>query len=147
MFFRDLSIPKKIVAIIMVISGSALLLSSGALIAYDFTDARQGLRDSTTVFARIVADNITAAVSFDDAAAAVETLSSLHGESSIVAACTYTSRGLFAHYAVSGAVPCPEMPQLDTNDSSIVLVSTPIELNGKNIGSVQIRATLAPAYA
>jgi signal transduction histidine kinase len=147
MFFRNLSIPKKIVAIIMVISGSALLLSSGALIAYDFTDARQEMRASTTVFARIVADNITAAVSFDAAADAVETLSSLHAESSIVAACIYTPRGLFAQYAVAGAAPCSEMPQIDTNDSSIVSVSTPIELNGKNIGTVQIRATLAPAYA
>jgi signal transduction histidine kinase len=145
--FRNLSIPKKIVAIIMVITGSALLLSTGALIAYDFTSARQELRASATVFARIVADNVTAAVSFDDAAAAMETLNSLRAESSIIASCIYTPRGLFAQYVVAGAAPCPEKPPVDANGSSIVLVSTPIELNGKDIGLAQIRATLAPAYA
>jgi signal transduction histidine kinase len=146
-YFRNLSIPKKIVAIIMIISGAALLLASAALIAYDFTSARQELKASSTVFARIVADNTTAAVSFDDAAAAVETLSSLRAESSIVASCIYTPRGLFAQYLVASAAPCPARPVLNSDDTGIVLVSSPMELNGKLIGSVQVRATLAPAYA
>jgi signal transduction histidine kinase len=145
--FGGLSIPKKIVAIIMIISGATLLLATGALIVYEFTAARQELKASATVLARVVAGNNTAAVSFDDPAAAVDTLNSLRAESSIIAACIYTPRGLFAQYAVTGAPSCSARPAVDADDSGSVLVSAPIELNEKHIGSVQIRATLAPVYA
>ena len=144
--FRKLSIPKKIVAIIMVISGAALLLASATLIAYDFTAARRDLRASATVFARIVADNTTAAVSFNDPAAAVETLNSLRAEPSIVAACVYTLAGLFAQHVIAGAPGCPALPTAQMDESGIVVASSPIQLNGKDIGIVQLRATLAPAY-
>src|SRR5262245_27010891 len=127
--FRNLSIPRKIVAISMIISGAALLLASGALIAYDFSGTRRDLRASATVFGRIVADNTTAAVSFNDPLAAVETLNSFRAEPSIIASCIYTFRGLFAQYVVAGATPCPDQPALTSNDNSIVLVSTPIQLN------------------
>src|SRR6266571_4123025 len=93
---RNLSIPKKIVAISMIISASSLLLASGALSTYDFFRTRTDLRASTTTLARIVADNVNAAVSFNDQAAAAETLNALRAESSIIAACIYTDEGLFA---------------------------------------------------
>jgi signal transduction histidine kinase len=144
--YRNLSIPKKIVAIIMTISGAALLLSSGALIAYDFIAARGDLRDSATALARIVADNSTAAVSFSDRQAAVDTLNSIRADPSIVASCIYTPAGLFAGHVNSGVSACPNQMALEAGDSSQILVSTPIELNGKHIGTVQLLATLAPAY-
>jgi signal transduction histidine kinase len=144
--FRHFSIPKKIVAIIMISSGAALLLASGALIAYDFNVARRDLGAGTTVFAQIVADNISAAVSFKDHSAAMETLNSLRAEPSIVASCIYTSQGLFAQYVVAGSSRCPAAP-VSGSGAEDVVVSEPIRLNGKDIGIVQIRATLAPAYS
>jgi len=146
MTFRSLSIPKKIVAIIMTISGAALLLASSALIAYDLTVTRQELGAVATVFAHVVADNTTAAVSFNDPSAALDTLQSLRAESSIVASCIYTPSGLFAQYAVADAEPCPAHQPAHKAHEGIVLASAPIELNGKNIGTVQIHATLAPVY-
>ncbi len=50
---RNLSIPKKIVAISMIISASALLLASGALSTYDFFRTRTDLRASTTFLSMI----------------------------------------------------------------------------------------------
>src|SRR5215813_11422669 len=119
--FRNLSIPRKIVAIIMVISGSALLLASAALIAYDFSAARRDLRASATVFSRIVADNITAAVSFNDPGAAAETLNSLRAEPSILAACIYTAAGLFTEHMIAGTPRCPAMPAWQTDENGIVV--------------------------
>jgi len=144
--FRRFSIPNKIVAIIMISSGAALLLASGALIAYDFNLARRDLGSGASVFAQIVADNTSAAVSFRDQAAAVETLSSLRAEASILASCIYTPPGLFAQYVVSGSSPCPATVVTKAGASDVV-ASAPILLNGKEIGTVQIHATLAPAYA
>jgi signal transduction histidine kinase len=145
--FRDLSIPKKIVAIIMVISAAALLLSSFALMAYDFSTTRQELSTSANVFAHVVAFNTAAAVSFNDIVEAEETLNSLRAEPSIVAACIYTNERLLATYVVPPAAKCSDRPIENLSEPGVVLASSPVELNGKNIGTIQIRATLAPAYA
>src|SRR3989442_1158086 len=145
---RKLSIPKRIVAIAMIISAAALLLASAALIGYDYVAARRELRASTTTSARIVADEITAAVSFNDRPAAMETLNALRAESSISAACVYGDTTLFAqHRRDSADSPCPPEPAREIEDSRSMLVSTPIELKGKQIGTVQLRATLGPSYA
>jgi signal transduction histidine kinase len=144
---RTLSIPKKIVAISMIISASALLLTSGALIGYDLVAARGDLRASTTALAGIVAGNTTAAVSFDDRAAATETLNSLPAEPSIVDACIYTAAGLFAQYVSPGNPPCPARSSSRDRAAGYELVSTPIQLQGKEIGVLELRATLAPVYA
>src|SRR5262249_11319112 len=108
--FRNLSIPNKIVAIIMIICGAALLLTSGALIAYDFSDSRRELRLSVSTFAGILADNMNAAVSFDDKTTALDTLSSLRPVPSVVAACIYTPDGLFTQRVFEHVVPCPARP-------------------------------------
>lgn len=144
--FRTLSIPKKIVAITMVVTGAALLLASAALVAYDFSATREDLRDRATVFARIVADNTNAAVSFNNPSDAQDTLDSLRSEPSIVAACIYTPEALFAGYSRDNSVQCPPRSVEDARNG-MILASTPIEINGKIIGRVQLHATLAPAYA
>jgi signal transduction histidine kinase len=144
--FRNLSIPNKIVAMIMIISGAALLLTSGSLIAYDISAARRDLITSANAFARIVADNANASVSFNDTVPALETLNSLRADPTIIAACIYTPEGLFVQRVIRGAAPCPARPAAGTDESNLILVSAPIELNGKDIGTVQLRATLAPAY-
>jgi signal transduction histidine kinase len=144
--FRSLSIPKKIVAITMIISGAALFLASAALLAYDFSNARRQLEESATVFARTAADNATSAVLFSDVSTSTDALNSLRAEPSILAGCIYKDGRLFAQYIAKGVAPCAEELDLDANDPSIVLVSTPIQWNGKDIGIVQLRASLRDAY-
>src|SRR5437867_6315376 len=131
----DVAIPKKIVAITMVISGSALLLAGAALIAYNFIVARGNLETSTRTLARIVADSSTAAVSFNDEHTGSETLNALRAEPSIVLACIYSGTRLFAQYAAApNAARCSTAPVLDTQAAGVVLASTPIELQGNQIG-------------
>src|SRR3954469_18123434 len=105
-FLGKLSIPYKIVAVIMIISAATLLLASASLIAYDFVAARRDLRTSTESLARIVADNMTAALSFNDQRAAQDTLVSLRAEPDIIGACIYNQTHLFAEYIRSGKEPC-----------------------------------------
>src|SRR6266516_1461676 len=143
---RDLPIRKKIVTIIMIVSAAVLLLAGAGLITYDFVTARQDLRMRAVTFARIIADNTTAAVSFDDPNAAKDTLNSLRAEASIAAACVYTPDGLFAEYASAGQSSCPQTAGLQTTEGRYVLVSSPIKLEGKQLGVVYLRATLAPVF-
>ncbi len=143
---RDLPIRKKIVATIMIVSAAVLLLAGAGLITYDFVTARRDLQTNALTLARIISDNTTAAVSFEDPNAARDTLNSLRAERSIAAACVYTPDGLFAEYAGAGQSPCPETAGLQPAESRYVLVSSPIELEGKQLGTVYLRATLAPVF-
>jgi signal transduction histidine kinase/ActR/RegA family two-component response regulator len=145
---RRLSLPRRIVAIAMIISTAALLLASAALIGYDYVTARSDLRSGTTTSARIIADDEVAAVSFNDRPTAMETLNALRAQSSILAACVYSGTALFAQYLKDSAeAPCSPEPPREMEQSRSMLVFAPIELKGKQIGTVELRATLEPAYA
>jgi signal transduction histidine kinase len=144
---RNLSIPKKVVAIAMIISAAALLLASTALIGNDYVGARRDLRSNTTTLARIVADEIAAAVSFNDRNAALDTLNALRAEPSITAACIYAGVTLFAQHLKDTEAPrCPTSLTASFESSRSILVSTPIEVKGTQIGTVQLLSTLEPAY-
>jgi signal transduction histidine kinase len=146
MSFRNLSIPKKIVALTTLISSAALLLASGILIANDLSSTRGDLTATARRLAQIVANNTSGAVNYNDQAGASEVLESLLVEPSIIASCIYTSEGLFAERVTDGVPHCPPQLNLENDDTRQVLVSTPIRLNGKDIGMVQVRATLGTAY-
>jgi signal transduction histidine kinase len=140
----SLSIPRKIVAIAMIITTSALLIAGAGLISYDFFAARRDLRASTTVLAAIVAENITAAVAFDDESAVAETLNSLRAEPSIVAACVYKGSELFVER--TGGASCPRGETEPSASAEAIVGNGAIVLQGQKIGSVRLVATMAPAY-
>ncbi|HLH32134.1 MAG TPA: ATP-binding protein [Terriglobia bacterium] len=142
-----MSIPKKIVVIAMIISASALLVASGAVLGYDYIVARENLRSNTMTLARIVADNTSAAVAFNDKAAAVDTLNALHAEPSIVLGCIYMGDALFAQHVSGRDVQmCSPRLSSDPSDGDLVWTAAPIEVKGKQIGTVELGATLGPTY-
>src|SRR5713226_8425876 len=88
--FRDLSIRRKLMLIIMLTSSVALLLACTAFIGYDrYTFRPAMVRDFTTV-ADMIGSNSTAALAFSDADSAREILGVLRAKPHIVAACVYT---------------------------------------------------------
>src|SRR5207244_4396741 len=144
---RNLPIRQRIVVIIMITSAAALILFGGVLLTYDFVTDRRDLLNSSTTLANVMADNIAAAVAFNDPDAAVDTLTSLRAESSVVAACVYTSEGLFAQYVEPGQAPCPENAGTDVPAGQYMHIDSPINLNGQQLGVVHLRATMSPMYA
>jgi signal transduction histidine kinase len=144
---RNLPIRQRIVLIIMIISAAALTLFGGVLLTYDFVTERRDLFNNSTTLANVIADNIAAAVAFNDPDAAMDTLGSLRAEPSVVAACVYTSRGLFAKYVQHGQASCSEKPGTDPGIGEYVYIERPIDINGQQVGIVHVRATLAPTYA
>ncbi|HHO75187.1 MAG TPA: response regulator [Deltaproteobacteria bacterium] len=98
-FFHDLSINRKITAIIMFISGIVLLLSFAALITTDLLLYRSSMIKNISTLADIIGTNSTAALIFNDQDAAEEILEALSVEQNIVHATIYTIEGsLFASY-------------------------------------------------
>jgi PAS domain S-box-containing protein len=138
--FRDLPIKKKLVAIIMVTSGTALLLSGISIVGLDSILFRGYLERDISALARLVADNSTAALSFEDPDAASETLAALRARTHIVSACTYRADGtLLAHYyRGSAAAVCPPPAPADEIRFSRhdLTASRSIVLTGRRVGTL-----------
>src|SRR5438309_7762905 len=112
--FRDLSIRRKLTLIIMITTCTAILLACGAFFAFDIHTLRQSRMHDLETLAEVLGSNSTAAVTFNDAAAAREVLQSLSAKEHIVAAALYRTDGtIFATYVrdaarVSFIFPAPE---------------------------------------
>jgi uncharacterized membrane protein affecting hemolysin expression len=103
--FRNLSIKRKLITIIMLTSGVALLLACSAFVIYELLMYRVIMTRELSTIAQIVSETSTAALAFNDQRAARETLAVLKAEPRIVAGCIYTSDGrVFAKY-VRGSKP------------------------------------------
>ncbi|MBI4458757.1 MAG: PAS domain S-box protein [Acidobacteria bacterium] len=137
---RDIPISRKLLVIILLTSGAALLMSGTAIIVSDTILYRTSIRNDLDALAQIVADNSTAALSFENAQDAAETLASLRARPHMVQACIYTADSrLFARYARPDAPSeCPQTVEADsgriTGDSLFLFRS--ILLNNQKVGSL-----------
>jgi hypothetical protein len=106
---RDIPIKQKLMVIIMATTAAALLLSGIGIVVLDSILFRASMQRDLSALARIVAENSTGALSFEDPRAAEETLAALKARPHLVAACIYRATGaMFATYARPGASPgCP----------------------------------------
>jgi PAS domain-containing protein len=140
--FRDMPIKQKLMVVIMVITGSALLLSAVGIIGADSILFRGYLKRDISGLARIIADNSTAALAFDDSRSATETLIALRARAHIIDACIYRSNGtVLARYSRTGsAAPCPAPRAAESIEftSSAMTASHPILLNNRQIGTLVI---------
>src|SRR5216110_3243765 len=104
MSLRDWPIKRKLTAILVVISGLVLLLTSAAFAGYQYWSLRQTTRDALSVRGRIIAANSTASLAFSNEADARELLSALRADPHIVAAVLYDKVGhVFAAYPANVA--------------------------------------------
>ncbi len=139
--FRDVSIKRKLTTIILLSSSIALILSCAALATYDWISSERALVNRIGTMAEIIGLNSTAALAFDSAEDAQETLSALRVEQHVVAAYIYDADGaLFATYAVSERAFTPTSMGEDSHsfiDDQLHLLRT-IQLDGRRVGSVYI---------
>jgi signal transduction histidine kinase len=99
MSLRDWPIKQKLTAMLLVISGLVLLLTSAAFVAYQVVAIRQTTLKSLSTLGRVIAANSTASLAFANAADAREILSALRADPHVVAAALYDKDGrLFARY-------------------------------------------------
>src|SRR5579884_4207826 len=113
---RDISFRRKLTLIIMLTSGSALLLACGAVVTLDLVSLRQNMERDIATQATVLGDNSTAALSFRDADGAAEVLSVLQAQPRIVTAYLFTPNGkVFAAYRRADAeqVANPDVPGIE----------------------------------
>jgi signal transduction histidine kinase len=149
-WLRDLPIRRKLITVVMGASALALVTASGMLLAWDIVRFRADLREDLQTLATIIADNSTAALSFDDPATAAETLAALAAKPQVVAAAIYRGDGrIFAAYRPADGAALPA--RLAAGDGfrelpgEIELVRS-IRLDQQRIGAIYVRSSLVDVY-
>lgn len=145
--FRNWSIRRKLILIIMSATMVALLLASVAFVVYDVVVNRSALEEELRILAGITGDNCRAAIQFDDPSGARNVLVTLNGRRSIMTAVIFSSDGKpFAHYVrdLSDApVVAFEMKThgVHWSDNHIWIIQ-PIQSRGRTIGSIALQSDL-----
>ena len=133
-------IRRKLMLVVMATTAVALVLAATGIILADFFLFRGYLKNDLSAFAHIVADNMTAPLSFDDPAAANETLATLRPRTHIITACVFRDSGaLFAKYTRAGAragCPAPQPGQSIRFHDGILSVSRAIMLKNQRLGTL-----------
>lgn len=149
---RNIPIRRKLVLIIMLAAGGALLLAGLALIATDLRRFRRDTERDLSALAEIVSRNSGAAVIFSDRAVAEDTLAALEARRPIVAAAIYKEDGsLLAAYRRPDSLrhPLPARPQpygtAFSGDS--VTAYRPILFEGERVGTVYLESDLSEMYS
>jgi PAS domain S-box-containing protein len=150
-WLRDLPIKGKLMLVILLTSTFGLLLMGTALITYEFVTFRRALDVNMSVLAQIIGSNSTAALAFDDAANARETLAALSAEHQVTAAALYDEKGkLFARFPETiPAADFPQEPGADGEkfDRKHLLMFQPILQGGQRLGTIYLQADLGQMYA
>ncbi len=161
--FADYSITKKLVALILATSLTALLLASMMQAINEGLAYRKSITENLTTVADVIASNSVAAVTFEDQVVANQVIASLKAEPSIVIGHIFGLDGnLIGMY--QSAAPISEktrdvsestknilMHAINTGESALefnrlnsVDVVRPIMLGKDVVGAVHLRATLEP---
>ncbi|HXT11956.1 MAG TPA: ATP-binding protein [Candidatus Angelobacter sp.] len=113
--FQDISIKRKLTAIIMIASTVALLLVVAGFVTYERHTFRNTLVSDLSTLGQIIGDRCTADLSYEKPDDAEDTLRALRMEKHVVAAALYDSSGqLFARYPTNlPAAAFPSRPKPD----------------------------------
>ncbi|MBT0664641.1 HAMP domain-containing protein [Geobacter pelophilus] len=144
---RGMPIRKKLLLIAMTTTIIGLLVAGTAFTVYNRYHVKQNMVQDLSALAMLIADRSNAAILFDDPYLARENLASLRVKPSVTGACIYLENGtVFASYAAprSETEPFPPYERIRQQRfaSGQLLVFEPIESDGKQIGSVCVRANL-----
>ena len=141
------SIRHKLVAVVMVTTLAALLVSIGTVIGYDLRNYHRALLGDMATQAELLGHMTSAALTFDDKRLAGENLALLRIRPSVRAGAIYNADGaLFASYLAPGQRgELPRRPQaagIAVVGSDLVLYERIVE-NGEFLGTVYLRAEYA----
>ncbi len=144
-YFNALPIRKKLLLIIMLVTGGVLFFVNTVMFSYDFFTFRRILAKNMAVLTKAVAENASSAVVFSDPDAATETLLALRAEPGIQYAAILTpNQRVFATYGAGAKGFQPPTIPLNTPVFGKYSVDflTEIKLQNKTVGLVFARSNL-----
>ena len=149
--FHDIPIQRKLMTIILLISGAVLLLTCSAFFAYELLTFRQTTVRQLSTLGEVIATNSTAALAFQNQNDAQEILTALKAERHVVAACLYDDAGnLFAKYPEE--LPADAFPAAPENDgyrfgrSYLAGYQPVVQDRGHRLGTLYLKSDLGAMY-
>ena len=147
---KDLPIQRKLMTILLLITGATLALTCLAFIGYEYVSFRAAAIHNLTTLGRIIANNSTASLAFDNRDDAQQVLAALKAEPHIDSAALYDSHGvLFARYRAAGGANPPNTPLPDGyryEASNLVGVEPVQEGTNRRLGSLYLRSDLGALH-
>ncbi len=151
-FLHNLPIKRKLMAITMLVSGTALLVACAAFMVYEQAAARKQMAQALGITAAMTAANSTAGLSFNEAGSVEQALKSLNAEPDIVQACVYDKDGRqFARYVRDSANTNSPPPPVENTGRHFIRqhldLFQPISLAGETIGTIYLEEDLSQMTA
>jgi signal transduction histidine kinase/CheY-like chemotaxis protein len=141
-WFSRLPIHQKLVALAVVVTAAALVLSTTSLVVLDLLRYRETSVDDTAALARVIAENTAAAVMFESPEEAATSLSTVRVRSTVRRACLYLPDGsLFASFERGPEFACPTVQPSDV-PWRVVAASADINRNDRAIGRIYMERDL-----
>ncbi len=145
--FQNIPIKAKLMLLVMMITCTALLLSSAAFVIYDHVAFRKSMARDLSITAEMVGATSSAALSFNEPGAADEVMRSLAAEPHTISASIFNKEGaVFAGYkrASEKSPLVPNGPEPDGHrfQDGELWVFHSVNLVGEKIGTVFIRSDL-----
>jgi PAS domain S-box-containing protein len=141
-WFRRLPLHRKLVTSALLITAVALAIAMLGLGAFDAWRSRATASEDAQAVARVLAENIAAAVAFQDADAAREILASVRVREVVSRACVYLPDGsLFAAFEQS-ALACPPTAPTDATWQGVFGLARVVR-NERAYGSIVVERSLA----
>jgi signal transduction histidine kinase/CheY-like chemotaxis protein len=144
--FRQTTIKRKLIALIMLTSSVALLVAFAFMIGSDYLTFRSGMVRDLRTLAAVVGTNGSSALDFDDEEFAAKTLAALAATPNITTAAIYTKDGrVLAKYLrdkQSELPPEQPGPEKYVFKNGYLMLFRPILRGEERIGSIYLQSTL-----
>ena len=144
LILKNTTIRHKLTLIIMFTCITALVMSASAFIVWEQITFRNSMVRNLSIQAAMTADNCKAALAFEDADDAEETLKALRAEPSITFGCVYSAdEKIFAKYSRDKTISLPK-PQENSHrfHNNALTVFKSINLDGEKIGTLCLQSDL-----
>ena len=146
-WFENLSIERKLVLIMMVISTVFLTIAYSAFLVIELRSFRESMVRDLSTLADVIGHNCAAALAFSDQADAAETLRTLAVKEPITAAWLYNAEGkVLARYLrqASNNSAAPGFPERDFHrfEANRLAVFRTVFLNDREIGGLLLHSDL-----
>ncbi len=143
-FFHNLSIRQKLVGIIALITIVALVAAFATTVVRDVRGFRREAIESTTLFARVVAQYAVPELVFLDSVSATETLQKMEVVPNVEAAFLFDLDGvLFASWGEGTAMPMTLATGVEVDRGGITVVE-PVLHQGERLGTIVVRVSSEP---
>ena len=146
-YLRKLSIRGKLIWIIVVTSGGALLLATTALSVYELAIFRSDIEEDLTSTGDFLARSARSALEFNDPIAAKQVLSTVHSDNRITRAVIYRADGgvlaSFDRLARGTSQPADSLKFLPNVLANALVKRVPVTARGRKIGEIYLQGDVS----